>query len=641
MSNGETVDVPAGAVVVGGAGGGTYVVNGVSTPIAAGATAVAGSSGDDNPGDQQPTDPGETTLTTTTTSSRTSSTSSTESSTKASSTTPASSTAAPSSTATAEYIIYPKDGTTTTDANGFNNTLVGLVGASNVDPLLDANGTVLAWLAPLNAEQLSKVKADGVVDAVESNEMIDPDPEPEPASSTSPAQRRAVTTQVPTTENPSYELRFLSSPYGHKGLQADYRYDDVAGEGITIYVIDSGPFNLEHTEFEAPDNTVTRRSITVSENPDDGRWHGTCVASKAVGKTTGSAKRASLVVVHIDMNLFSMLKGYAEIAHDIIEGNLQGKAVLSSSVAQKMPEASRTTSMFRRIITQIIKLDVPVICAAGNDGAEVTEVNMYPGLFASELPVTVVGATDDTGYYADFTQRGSLVSTYAVGEDILCADIDTTTALRTSSGTSFAAPLVAGLAAYWMSLADFSADLRSGSVAADMRQMIEAFSYARLSESGAPELVWNGYQLQDSCSGSSSSSSGGARRRGRRDISEACSYMPSTAPPTSATAAPTSSTAGLSASVTSTLVTSTTTAADIPSATSSEVSIVTSADLPSITTSEVSVITSDDVPSATSDVSIVTTLDAPSATDDVPSAGTDVATVVTADAPDQPIATQG
>jgi len=41
------------------------------------------------------------------------------------------------------------------------------------------------------------------------------------------------------------ELAMLSTPPGVNSDSSDYVYDDVAGEGITIYVIDTS-FNLEH-----------------------------------------------------------------------------------------------------------------------------------------------------------------------------------------------------------------------------------------------------------------------------------------------------------------------------------------------------------------------------------------------------------
>ncbi|KAH8598187.1 hypothetical protein B0O99DRAFT_56259 [Bisporella sp. PMI_857] len=82
VSGGATIIVAAGVVVVGGPGGGTIVVNGVATPIAAGATQVAGDSSSnqdpqksDDPVTTQPTSSRPTTSSSSTSSSSSSSTS--------------------------------------------------------------------------------------------------------------------------------------------------------------------------------------------------------------------------------------------------------------------------------------------------------------------------------------------------------------------------------------------------------------------------------------------------------------------------------------------------------------------------------------------------------------------------------------
>ena len=46
-----------------------------------------------------------------------------------------------------------------------------------------------------------------------------------------------------------------------------------------------------------------------------------------------------------------------------------------------------------------------------------------PAIFANELPIIVVGAVNNFGYPAAFSQGGPLVTTYGPGVNILCAGI--------------------------------------------------------------------------------------------------------------------------------------------------------------------------------------------------------------------------
>ncbi|KAL8979047.1 MAG: hypothetical protein Q9205_005527 [Flavoplaca limonia] len=79
--------------------------------------------------------------------------------------------------------------------------------------------------------------------------------------------------------------------------QYDYQYEKSSGKGTTVYVLDSG-FNFEHEEFDRGDKLKPEilRSSKYAQVLTDAE-HGDAVAAMAVGKYSGVANQAKLVVV--------------------------------------------------------------------------------------------------------------------------------------------------------------------------------------------------------------------------------------------------------------------------------------------------------------------------------------------------------
>ncbi|KAL0939733.1 subtilisin-like protease [Colletotrichum truncatum] len=140
------------------------------------------------------------------------------------------------------------------------------------------------------------------------------------------------------------------------------------------------------------------------------------------------------------------------------------------------------------------------------------------------------------------SQRGNLVTAWAIGVDIKCADVFDLASLATDSGTSFAAPQVAGMVAYWMSHPEFAGELPAGQVATTLRDMVGALAYPRIKEAGYPPIAWNGHDLAEECGNPGSGTGTRARRDRRRDLGKACSYAPTSAV-SAPSAAPTASVA--------------------------------------------------------------------------------------------------
>jgi Subtilase family len=124
----------------------------------------------------------------------------------------------------------------------------------------------------------------------------------------------------------------------------------------------------------------------------------------------------------------------------------------------------------KKHLQDIIDLDVPIVMATGTFGQSSPDVNSYPQLFAMDIEgIMLVGATNNEGALTKFSQGGPLVSAWAPGDNVAWMSGSGNTEVH-KSGTSFAAPKVAGVIAYIMGLTGNG--LKPGSVAKDVKDRI-------------------------------------------------------------------------------------------------------------------------------------------------------------------------
>ncbi|KAF5640167.1 subtilisin-like protease 2 [Fusarium sp. NRRL 25303] len=387
----------------------------------------------------------------------------------------------------ANYLIYPKANAVKKDIEAFTKSLQSQAGKTKVDTLTDMNGKLLAWYAPLSASQLAAINKSSVIGSVA------PDGQLKTQAKPSGITKRAFNTD----KKAQPELQMFSTAPGKK--PSGYTYDEKAGQGVTIYVLDEG-FNLRHKEFtSSPGRKRWIFSKGVSgENDPDG--HGSCCASKALGSTVGVAPKADLVAVKLQLTSWSMLKAWQAVILDVQQNRLQGKAVVSYSKATIAWRIDRGESYFGVVLLSLLKnleaLDVVVVSSSGNEGSNI-DVHSYPSLFADRTPIIVTGAVDNEGKLAFFSQGGPLVTTTAPGVAVKCAAMSGTSAYQAgeeSTGTSFSTPAVAGLAAYFLSLDSLRPRLQvRGSVARNVKALIQEHHYERVKR--GPKVAWNAYTL--------------------------------------------------------------------------------------------------------------------------------------------------
>ncbi|KFY39745.1 hypothetical protein V495_05756 [Pseudogymnoascus sp. VKM F-4514 (FW-929)] len=229
----------------------------------------------------------------------------------------------------------------------------------------------------------------------------------------------------------------------HKaGASTEYVYDSSAGEGATVYVVDTGIY-IEHDEFEG---RATWGKNFIEGSPDtDENGHGTHCAGTIGGASFGVASKASLVAVKVLDGDGSGSNSGVIAGIDFVGSDSKGKGVLSMSLGGTFSEAVNSA------VESTIAAGVTVVVAAGNDGADASDYSP-----ASAPNAITVGAIDNTDARASFSNFGKVLDVFAPGVDVKSAWIGSKSATNTISGTSMATPHVAGLAAYLIGLGGLS-----------------------------------------------------------------------------------------------------------------------------------------------------------------------------------------
>ena len=225
-----------------------------------------------------------------------------------------------------------------------------------------------------------------------------------------------------------------------------------AARGVTVAVID-GPVDLSHPAFRGADITELREGIGPSRYVDASRVHGTHVTSILFGQPGGPVEgivpgcRGLLIPVFADSDDGSVRPcSEVEMARAILAALKHGANVINIS-AGRMSGTGSAGMHLSDAIRICAQSGVLVVAAAGNDGCDCHQV-------PAALPeVLAVGAMDERGDPVGFSNWGTAYrkgGVLAPGTGILGAD--GAGGAVAMSGTSFATPIVSGVAALLMAM---------------------------------------------------------------------------------------------------------------------------------------------------------------------------------------------
>ncbi|KAF9125145.1 hypothetical protein BGX30_000589 [Mortierella sp. GBA39] len=197
-----------------------------------------------------------------------------------------------------------------------------------------------------------------------------------------------------------------------RDLTQPYYYNDLAGEGVTAYVIDTGILTT-HTDFGGR-AVMGANFVAGSPNTDD-NGHGTHLAGVIGGTIYGVAKKVKLVGVKVlDAQGSGSTSGVIAGMDYVATNAIAGKTVVNMSLG----------------------------------GGTSTAINAAAQRSPGGAPnVYTVATTDSNDNIASFSSVGPCVEIFAPGVNIKSTWIGSSTATNTVSGTSISTAFVTGAAA--------------------------------------------------------------------------------------------------------------------------------------------------------------------------------------------------
>ncbi|MEC4570236.1 S8 family peptidase [Streptomyces virginiae] len=224
-----------------------------------------------------------------------------------------------------------------------------------------------------------------------------------------------------------------------RDLPTDKKY--TAGEtasNVTVYLVDSG-LRTTHAQFGGR-ATIGVDKVGDGRNGADCTGHGTHVAGTVGGKDFGVAKGARLVSVRVTDCRDRAATSAIIAAADWITANAVKPAVVNMSINGGGNTAEDDA------IKRSIASGVTWVVSSGNGGTDACKNS--PARISAAIVVN--NSTSDDGRRSD-SNFGSCTDLFAPGTGVISAGHKSDTASRQLSGTSMAAPHVAGAAALYLS----------------------------------------------------------------------------------------------------------------------------------------------------------------------------------------------
>ncbi|KAJ3800277.1 peptidase S8/S53 domain-containing protein [Lentinula aff. detonsa] len=225
-----------------------------------------------------------------------------------------------------------------------------------------------------------------------------------------------------------------------------YDYAAYAGEGVDVYIIDTGVY-VNHPEFKGR----AHWGITIPQNDvdEDANGHGTHCAGTIASESYGVAKNAEVYAVKVlgsngSGTMSDVIAGVEWAANAASQKAKSGSSKHKGSVANMSLGGGKSPTL-DKAVNKATEGGLHFAVAAGNENRDAC--NSSPA--AAEKAITVGASTisDERAYFSNY---GPCVDVFAPGLNIKSTWLNNQT--NSISGTSMASPHTAGLLAYLLSI---------------------------------------------------------------------------------------------------------------------------------------------------------------------------------------------
>ena len=319
-----------------------------------------------------------------------------------------------------------------------------LPGASTETILKEINGTVVGQLKTFNAAVVGLPQGASIVDAIRKVQAM---------SGVKYAEPNYIYRAL-ITPNDTF---FATKQWGPQQIQAPAAWDTTTGSSTSVIaIIDTGVSTMS-VEFPVSKllpgiNALTAPTCTTASGvTNDDMGHGTHVAgiAAAPGNDGNGIAGISWLSPILPVKVLDSA-GMGTVAQIACGLNFVGSFATTTTSDRVVANMSLGGAGYSQLLKDAIDLaiadNVVVVAAAGNSGSAAA---LFPASFPG---VIAVGATDPTNARAPFSTYGPQLSVVAPGVDIYSTlptsgSLSSPTGFGFESGTSMAAPHVAGVAA--------------------------------------------------------------------------------------------------------------------------------------------------------------------------------------------------